>query len=198
MNYTEADIINLHKKYASSQVVFNIVFTHCRIVFDIAKQLIDDNGLEVDNKLIYVGAMLHDIGVYRVLDRRGVLINGKSYISHSVEGQEILIKEGFEENIYRFTSHHTGVGISKNDISNQNLPLPLADYLAETVEEELIMYADKFHSKTIPPKFNSFNSARNDISKFGEAKVRLLEQFASRFGKPDLNKLSEKYRYLIY
>jgi uncharacterized protein len=197
MNYTEADIIALHKKYASNEILFNIVFTHCKIVFEIAKQLIDAYRIEVDNNLIYVGAMLHDIGAYRVLDDSGDLIKGKSYLIHSVEGEDILKSEGFDENIYRFTTHHTGVGITRSDIIRQNLSLPLADYLAMTIEEELVMFADKFHSKSIPPKFNSFNSARNELSKFGKDKVSLFEQFATKFGQPDLNMLSEKYGFFI-
>jgi uncharacterized protein len=183
MNYTEADIIALHKKYASNEILFNIVFTHCKIVFEIAKQLIDAYRIEVDNNLIYVGAMLHDIGAYRVLDDSGDLIKGKSYLIHSVEGEDILKSEGFDENIYRFTTHHTGVGITRSDIIRQNLSLPLADYLAMTIEEELVI--------------NSFNSARNELSKFGKDKVSLFEQFATKFGQPDLNMLSEKYGFFI-
>jgi uncharacterized protein len=197
MNYSEANIIALHKKYAANEILFNIVFTHCKIVYEIAKQLIDVNHIAVDSSLIYVGAMLHDIGVYRVLDGSGDLIEGKSYLSHTIEGEDILKVEGFDEKIYRFASHHTGVGIAKNDISKQNLRLPIADYLAMTIEEELVMFADKFHSKSIPPKFNSFNSARNKLSKFGEDKVSLFEQFATKFGQPDLSMLSEKYGFYI-
>ncbi len=37
----------------------------------------------------------------------------------------------------------------------QNLPVPPADYLAETPEERLVMYADKFHSKSHPGRFLS-------------------------------------------
>lgn len=38
---------------------------------------------------------------------------------------------------------------------SQNLPVPPADYLAETAEERLVMYADKFHSKSRPTRFLS-------------------------------------------
>ena len=48
-------------------------------------------------------------------------------------------------------SHHTGVGLTAEQILHRKLPLPAVDLLAETVEEELVMYADAFHTKSVPP-----------------------------------------------
>lgn len=61
------------------------------------------------------------------------------YITHGTEGERILKEEGLPENLWRFAAHHTGVGLSKQDIINQHLPLPAADYFAETDEELLVM-----------------------------------------------------------
>lgn len=68
------------------------------------------------------------------------------------EGEAILKSEGFPEKLWRFASHHTGVGLTR-DVINQKLPLPEADYLVETDEELLVMYADKFHSKQLVKTF---------------------------------------------
>jgi uncharacterized protein len=75
--------------------------------------------------------------------------------------------------------------------------LPVDDYLAETDEELLIMYADKFHSKTTPPYFNSFEWYKQGVAKFGADKVIKLENMAKKFGVPDLKPLSEKYGYEV-
>jgi uncharacterized protein len=187
----------LHRKYAPSDMVYDLVFTHCQIVCDIAMQLIETGELTVNAELVRVGCMLHDIGVYPLFDAEGELRSGVNYITHGIEGEAILKKEGLPEVIWRYTSHHTGVGLSKENIIQQKLPLPVADYQAVTDEELLIMYADKFHSKTIPPYFNSFAWYQQDIARFGEDKVTKFEQMAQRFGVPGLKQLATKYGYEI-
>lgn len=197
MVYSPDDIKILHKKYAPCESVYDLVLTHSRIVNDIALQLAEDNRLTIDRYLVETGALLHDIGVYPLFDVTGKLREGVNYITHGIEGETILKYEGFPEAIVRFAAHHTGVGLTKQDVVDQRLPLPVSDYLAESDEELLIMYADKFHSKTTPPYFNSFEWYRNDISKFGNDKVVKFDAMASKFGKPNLNILSNKYPYKI-
>lgn len=93
----------------------------------------------------------------------------------------------------RIASCHTGVGLSRQEIVEENIPIPPADYFAETLEERLVMYADKFHTKTSPPKFMTPDTYANRIEKFGEAKVVLFKQFQKEFGIPDLEVVAEKY-----
>ena len=187
----------LHKKYAPSDEIYDLVLMHCQIVYDIAEQLIKKSALPVDRELVKNGALVHDIGVYPLFGIDGKLREGVNYITHGIEGEKILKKEGFPEAIWRFAAHHTGVGLSKQDVISQNLPLPIADYQAESDEELLIMYADKFHSKTTPPYFNSYEWYRKDIAKFGEDKVIKFDNMADQFGIPDLEPLSSKYSFMI-
>jgi uncharacterized protein len=190
-------IIALHKKYAPSDAVYQLVWTHCCIVRDISIQLPEKNGLHLDKELVEVGALLHDIGVYPLFGADGQLRKGVNYITHGTEGERILALENMPHEVTRFAAHHTGVGLTRQDIVDQKLPLPIDDYLAETDEELLIMYADKFHSKTTPPFFNSFEWYRGDIAKFGKDKVITFDSMASKFGKPDLVALSKKYGFEI-
>ncbi|MBX6334241.1 HD domain-containing protein [Candidatus Saccharibacteria bacterium] len=191
---TVKEIEALHRKYAPSAAAFERVFTHCQIVWDIANQLIARNNLTVDAALVKVGCLLHDIGVYPLFDERGVIIKG---VRHGVEGEIILKNEGFSEVLWRFPSHHTGVGLSRQDVIDQKLPIPVADYLAETDEELLVMYADKFHSKNNTlhdaPFFCSFERYRLEIARFGADKVLKFDGMARRFGVPDLEPLAKKY-----
>jgi uncharacterized protein len=194
---TAQEIETLHRKYASTDVVFDLVFTHSQIVWDIATQLVDKKDIDVDVELVRVGCLLHDIGVYPLLGEDGKTRDGVNYITHGVEGEAILKKEDFPEVIWRFASHHTGVGLSKLDITSQGLPLPVEDYFADTIEESLIMYADKFHSKTDPPYFNSYEWYKQDIAKFGNDKVAKFEQMEQQFGVPDLGPLVKKYGFAV-
>jgi uncharacterized protein len=191
---TAHDIEQLHKKYTPSNELLDLVFTHSQIVWDIAHRLITDNDLPVDSGMVRVGCLLHDIGVYAVLNPGQSSGNKLPYITHGIHGEAILKAEGFQETIWRFASCHTGVGLTKQDIYTQNLPLPPQDYIAKTPEEALVMYADKFHSKTDPPLFNSYEWYRADIARFGKDKVTALEHLAQQFGIPDLAPLVSQYQ----
>ncbi len=90
-------IVALHKKYSPCDAAYNLVFTHCCIVRDIAIQLIDTNSLNVDRNLVEAGALLHDIGAYSFFDTSGKLQEDLQYIAHGIEGEHILKKEGLPE-----------------------------------------------------------------------------------------------------
>lgn len=183
----------LHRKYAPSDETFDLVFTHCLIVRDIAIALASKSNLKLDMQLVETGAMLHDIGVYPLFGIDNKLKPGANYIRHGIEGEKILKNENLPIAVQRIASHHTGVGLTKHDIRTQKLALPERDLLAETDEELLVMYADKFHSKTEPPFFNSFEWYSNFISKFGDDKKSEFESMAEKFGKPNLEPFIEKY-----
>ncbi len=194
---TVQEIEALHRKYASTEDVFDLIFTHSQIVWDIAAQSIAKQNLQVDVELVKVGCLLHDIGVYPLFGEDGKKRPGINYVTHGTEGEAILKKEGFPEVIWRFASHHTGVGLSKLDVVDQKLPLPIKDYLANTTEEALIMYADKFHSKTSPPLFNSYEWYKQDVTQYGSDKAGRFEKMAREFGVPDLDPLMKKYAFAV-
>lgn len=186
------EIISLHRKHAPSDAAFDLIFTHCQIIRDIAQQLMDASDISVDQKLVEVGCLLHDIGVYRLYLPDGT-IDHKNYIKHGLLGYELLKAEGFEEKICRVASCHTGVGLAKQEIIDENLPLPPADYFAITQEEKLVMYADKFHTKTTPPKLMTPDTFAQNISKFGTHKVERFRKFQQEFGTPNLDSLATKF-----
>lgn len=192
---TNAEIYDLHKKYAPSDVAFNLVYGHCQIVWSIARDLIERNHVKVDREVVRAGCLLHDIGVYTLFN--GDVLDGKNYITHGIRGEELLRQEGYDERLIRIASHHTGVGLSADDIVQEKLPLPQKDYLAETPEERLVMYADKFHSKTQPPQFNSVAWYGDHVAQFGENKRRQFMAMVHEFGEPDLGVLAKQYGGII-
>jgi uncharacterized protein len=189
---TVDDIRALHEKYAPTREAFDLVYTHCEIVWKVAEQLLAADDHRLDAALVRAGALLHDIGVYRLYDDAGRL-RADDYIRHGVLGHAILRQEGFPERLCRFCSCHTGVGLTRHDVERRELPLPVADYVAESGEEQLVMYADKFHSKTTPPAFVSFDAYAAYVGRFGIEKVNAFHALRGRFGEPDIASLSARY-----
>jgi uncharacterized protein len=191
---SDTEILALHEEHAPSAAALALVYTHCEIVCRIAEQLLPGSG--ADARLVRAGCLLHDIGVYRLYDDSGRLDHA-SYIRHGVLGHQLLADAGFAAGLCRFASCHTGVGITREDIARQGLPLPSADYVAETPEEALVMYADKFHSKSTPPKFLTPESYAASVRRFGDVKVTAFEAMRARFGDPDLAPLTRAYGHQV-
>jgi len=121
--------------------------------------------LKADETLLWEAAMLHDIGIVRV-DAPSIYCYGSEpYIRHGILGAEILRGEGLPMHA-RIAERHTGTGLTAFEIERQNLPLPHQDFTPESIEEQIICYADKFYSKT-----------RLDIEKTPEQAIRSLEKF---------------------
>lgn len=189
---TDEQIRALHERYAPSQEAFDLVHTHCVIVCAVAEQLLDEHGHGLDADLVRAGCLLHDIGVYRLYDTAGQL-DHRFYIRHGVLGYELLREAGLPEVLCRFCAHHTGVGLTRDDVQRQGLPLPPADYLADTAEERLVMYADKFHSKTDPPVFVSAAAYTVAVGRFGADKAATFAAMVAQYGEPDLAALSNRF-----
>jgi len=201
---TDDEILRLHEKHAPTATALDVVYTHCVIVCGIAEQLHcrlgagqdTDIDIDIDIDLARAGALLHDVGVYRLYDNAGTL-DGGNYIRHGILGYELLQEEGLPEAICRFASHHTGVGLTCEDVIAQRLPLPPADYLAETGEERLVMYADKFHSKKTPPVLLTAPAYAASVRRFGAEKVAAFQAMREAFGEPDLEPFSAAYGHRI-
>lgn len=191
-------IRELHRSCAPNPAAFGLLWTHCRIVALLARDFArryafraKRQGLSGPNEqLVVVGGLLHDIGVYRVFAADGVAFDHDRYLFHGLEGWLILHENGFGERIAGFARDHTGVGMTRRDVLDEGLRLPADDYSPRTLEEELVMYADKFHTKSNPPTFVSPAAARRSARRFGEAKARRLDRFAEKFGEPDLEELA--------
>ena len=83
----------------------------------------------------------------------------------------------------RVCERHTGAGLTQQQIISQHLPLPHEDFLPETLEEQIICYADKFFSKTHPEVEKPYERALKSIEKFGEEGAERFKQWHERFSK---------------
>jgi uncharacterized protein len=131
--------------------VYEILVAHSSLVahksLALARNL---SHLNPDMDFIYEAAMLHDIGIIMTRTPELGCTGALSYICHGVSGRAILEREGLSRHGL-VCERHVGVGITIEDIQSGKLPIPLRDMTPQTLEEQIICYADKFYSKNGNP-----------------------------------------------
>ena len=208
---------DLHRQYAPSQAAYELIHTHCQIVAALAVRMADQvnerllrgddpEGVlperPLDRDLVRIGALLHDIGTYRILKDDGsqgrpLTFQGDRYIEHGLEGYRLLLGAGVDESVAQFARNHTGVGLTRRQVEEEHLNLPPDDYLPVNPEQEVVMYADKFHSKHQPPIFVSEPTAAKRTAKYGPNNLARWRQLVARYGVPDLQPLAKHYGMTI-
>ncbi|WP_297243005.1 HDIG domain-containing metalloprotein [uncultured Prevotella sp.] len=171
----------IDKYYSGDGDLRTILIIHSQSVAHKALQIVSLHPeLNLDREFIEEAAMLHDIGIIKT-DAPGIKCFGtEPYICHGILGAEMLRQEGLPRHA-RVCERHTGVGLSLNEIVSQNLPLPHQDFLPETLEEQVICYADKFFSKTHLDREKSVEKAEKSIAKFGEEGLARFKQWEKMF-----------------
>ena len=156
----------------------------------------------IDEHLVVIGGLLHDIGTYRVLKHDGtdgepLQFNGPEYIKHGILGYEYLLEQGVAEEIAQFARNHTGVGLTKDDVVRQGLPLPPADYVPVNLEQELVMVADKYNSKSLPPKFLTADAYTARAERFGEENKQRWLDLLDQYGVVDVEPMAAEYGMVL-
>ena len=171
----------IDKYYSGDGDLRTILIIHSQSVARKALQIVSLHPeLNLDREFIEEAAMLHDIGIIKT-DAPGIKCFGtEPYICHGILGAEMLRQEGLLRRA-RVCERHTGAGLSLNEIVSQNLPLPHQDFLPETLEEQVICYADKFFSKTHLDREKSVEKAEKSIAKFGEEGLARFKQWEKMF-----------------
>lgn len=154
----------------------------------------------IDERMVVIGGLLHDIGTYFVLKKKHNGSDGeplefskKRYIQHGLRGYEYLLDEGVDESIAQFARNHTGVGLTRENVIAQGLPLPPDDYVPLNLEQESVMVADKYHSKSVPPKFVSVDAYTARAARFGEENKQRWLELVRAYGTPDVPALAEHW-----
>ena len=171
----------IDKYYSGDGDLRTILIIHSQSVARKALQIVSLHPeLNLDREFIEEAAMLHDIGIIKT-DAPGIKCFGtEPYICHGILGAEMLRQEGLPRHA-RVCERHTGAGLSLNEIVSQTLPLPHQDFLPETLEEQVICYADKFFSKTHLDREKSVEKAEKSIAKFGEEGLARFKQWEKMF-----------------
>lgn len=174
--------ILIDKYYPVGSLRRDIYLRHCRSVAGLAVEIARRLNLPFDLKEVEAAAMLHDIGIC-LTDARDIGCEGKSpYILHGLLGAMLLRDEGFDEKYARVAERHTGAGITAAEVEAQGLPLPVRDYMPETLLERLICYADKFYSKSGDMKRKPLERVRSGLERHGDATLRRFDEMHALFG----------------
>ena len=173
----------IQKYYPEDGALRRLLVQHSKCVADKAILIAEScPHLNIDRQFVEEAAMLHDIGICQT-NAPGIHCHGdKPYICHGILGAAMMRAEGYERHA-RVCERHTGAGLSLQDIESQNLPLPHRSLLPETIEEQLICYADKFFSKSLPEREKTLEQAIRSLSKFGDEGVQRFMKWAEMFGE---------------
>lgn len=138
----------IDKYYPLDNELKEIYMVHARKVTELALAMAARHPeLEMDTEFIEEAAMLHDLGIF-MTDAPRIHCHGDAqYLCHGYLGAGILRSLGYEQHA-RVCERHTGTGLLKEDIIANGWELPAEDFVPETLEEQLICFADKFYSKT--------------------------------------------------
>lgn len=171
----------INKYYSVNDSLKALLLKHSRQVADRCLDVCDAHPeLGLDRNFLEEAAMLHDIGI-RWCHAPGIFCEGSEpYICHGQIGGKILREEGMERHA-RVCERHTGTGLTREQIVRQQLPLPAEDFVPETLEEQLICYADKFYSKSHPDRELTIEQAAHSLEKFGQEGVDKFLEWSKKF-----------------
>ncbi|MBQ5643522.1 MAG: HDIG domain-containing protein [Bacteroidaceae bacterium] len=172
----------IEKHYAGQSELKELLLLHSRQVAQKAMEVLDRHPeIQANRDFVYEAAMLHDIGILHT-DAPGIGCKGKHpYICHGMLGAGILLAEGLPQHA-RVAERHTGTGLTRETIQRQGLPLPLHDFSPETIEEQIVCYADKFFSKSHPERVKTSGQVRDMLSRFPDADLEKWDRWTLLFG----------------
>ena len=139
------------------------VIRHCNAVADLALELARHHRDSVDERLVFKGALLHDLG------------RAQSHgIDHGVAGGAMARALGLNDEIVRIIERHIGAGLTAAEA--EMLGLPPRDLLPETLEEKIVAHADNL---IVGWKRTSINSAIADLkAELGESHPAIKRMLA--------------------
>lgn len=138
---------------------------------------------------------MHDIGAYKLYEADASIKAGHKYVEHGIEGARLLRQQGYDEAFCRIAERHTGVGLTKEKVKKQGLPLPLKDYVPETKEERLVTYVDTFHTKR--QHFNTVKRYSEYLAAYDDEFPPIYAKLVKEFGEPDLAPIAKHYNQQI-
>ena len=172
----------INKYYPEDDELRGLLIKHSRQVADRCLLLCDRHPeLRMDREFLEESAMLHDIGI-RWCHAPSIFCQGSEpYICHGLIGADLLRREGWERHAL-VCERHTGTGLTSEQIQRQRLPLPLdRNYEPESLEEQLVCYADKFFSKSHPDRVLTVADTAQSLEKFGAEGVKKFLSWAKMF-----------------
>ena len=134
--------------YPEDNELKNIYMVHAVKVAELALEMARRHPeLNIDMQFVEEASMLHDLGIFLTDAPRIYCYGSEPYLCHGYLGAELLRARGYERHA-RVCERHTGTGLTKEQVVANGWKLPVKDFVPETIEEQLVCFADKFYSKT--------------------------------------------------
>ena len=167
--------------YHPESRAYEILITHSRSVADKAVALAEAHPeMKPDIPFIREAAMLHDIGIF-LCHAPEIDCHGEApYICHGYLGADLLRKKGYPRHAL-VCERHTGTGLSPELIRQRNLPVPLREMRPQSIEEQLICFADKFFSKTKLDREKPIEKIRKGLAAYGDDDVARFDAWCKLF-----------------
>ncbi|MBN1543259.1 phosphohydrolase [candidate division KSB1 bacterium] len=169
----------LHQIIDPSTSLYRFYLPHAVLVTCKALQIARCARVMPDElRFIEEAAMLHDIGIVAVAAPEIGSFSDQPYIRHGVEGRAILEDAGLPAHAL-VCERHVGVGLSREEIRDQKLPLPDRDMIPQSRAEEIVCLADLFFSKS-PQKLwreKTLKKIRKTVRSYGPRQSRVLEDW---------------------
>lgn len=181
-----SDAIDVHeilrRYYDTESKSYKILLVHSQLVarkaLEIAKRR---PQWKLDEKLLYEGAMLHDIGAFKCDSPSIGCFGTEPYIKHGVLGADILREEGLPLHAL-ICERHTGVGLTLEMIQRRDLPLPHREMIPVSLEEQIICFSDCFYSKSgDPTEEKSIERIRQGMAKHGPDQILKFDVWCRLF-----------------
>ena len=171
----------IDKYYPDDDELRRLLLKHSRQVADRCLYCCDKHReLNIDAAFLEEAAMLHDIGIRWCHAPSIYCFGDEPYLRHGLIGGQLLRKEGLPRHA-RVCERHTGTGITMQQIEEQKLPLPPGDYVPETLEEQLVCYADLFYSKSHPDRILSPEQVAQGLERYGHDGVEVFLRWHKLF-----------------
>lgn len=156
------------------------VVDHCKAVAKVATEIAEackNKGLDVNVKLVEIGALLHDIG------------RSKTHsVHHAVIGAEIAESLKLPNAVIAIIERHVGGGITSEEA--KKLGWLIKDYSPQTLEEKIVSYADKLvdGSKRVQIERAIKKFSKKIPQSSIDGMKRLHEEFSSLIGDFDAHR----------
>ncbi|MGD2270496.1 MAG: HD domain-containing protein [Desulfobacterales bacterium] len=169
--------------YKKDSRAYEILISHGRQVADKALKVADRVAhLNPDPAFIEQAAKLHDIGIFLTNSPKLSCFGNDPYVRHGYLGRKLLENIGLRAHGL-VCERHVGVGLTQEDIRQQDLPLPIRDMVPVSIEEQIICYADKFFSKNgrgeDPEK--TVAEILHKLKRYGQDKVARFKAWVEMF-----------------
>jgi uncharacterized protein len=177
----------INKYIPDDSLTYQLYLPHVMLVTAKALRIARRFGLSPEQlRFIEEAAMLHDIGIIKTEQFSVVPNVALPYLCHAPIGREILEAEGLPRHAL-VAERHVGVGLTKDEIIAQQLPLPPRDMVPETLEEKIISWADLFYGKH-PDKLwqeHSLEKVANKVKRYGPRQERVFNEWLALFGEDE-------------